>query len=237
MDIRAYFQKQPDDQTNIQRYDLSEKSFYYPGHLPHNCRPLFQDLLSLKPSERSTVVMIGKQVTTPRYVAHYLRPYYYSGMVHDTEHVVDLPACLQPLLDWANSELQKGSFGRVPSGAKFNQALLNFYMDGLQYIGPHSDNEKQLLQGSPIFSASFGQTRTFRIRQKHDRSIVADCQMIDSTFLVMGGDMQKEYTHEVPKVISSRSLSMKPRVNGTFRCFQLKSHFIYKQSMYRQHKS
>lgn len=102
----------------------------------------------------------------------------------------------------------------------FNQALVNYYMDGTHYIGKHSDDERQLKSDSPVFSASLGQERVFRIRYKTDGIIARDIPMEDGSFLMMCGDMQKEFTHEVPKVMGTKGALLKPRINVTFRIFK-----------------
>lgn len=93
-------------------------------------------------------------------------------------------------------------------------------MNGGQYIGKHSDDERQLVENSVIFSASFGQTRIFRIRNKKDKTIVQDIKLEDRTFVVMCGDMQKEFTHEIPKVSGKQGERLRPRINVTFRIFK-----------------
>ncbi|KAL4421408.1 hypothetical protein ABPG75_010699 [Micractinium tetrahymenae] len=66
-----------------------------------------------------------------------------------------VPPELQPFLDWANSLPQYGG--------RFNEVLVNWYQDGRDWIGTHSDSIAQLLPDSPILSLSLGDTRTFRI--------------------------------------------------------------------------
>lgn len=196
--------------TEFKRHNLSACSYYLHGRIPPNVCPDFDTLLCQKPEALGSVVIFGKPVATPRYTAHYLRPYTYTGAVHDAE---PLPDELKPILDWANE-----TFAAV--GKKlYNQALVNYYMDGNHYIGKHSDDERQMARGSSVFSASFGQSRIFRIRNKKTRKIVQDIEMSHGTYIVMCGDMQKEFTHEVPKVMGEKGKKMKTRINVTFRSF------------------
>jgi alkylated DNA repair dioxygenase AlkB len=61
------------------------------------------------------------------------------------------------------------------------------------------DNAKPLEPGSPIMSISLGATRTFRLKDfatKGQRTRV-DLEMPDRSYIIMGGDMQAKYTHEV----------------------------------------
>jgi len=207
----------------MQRIDLSEDSYILTGSIPDNVAPSLPNLMSQCPPAPDTVIMMGKPVLTPRFVAHYLKPYYYTGRTHPAK---DLPDNLKPLLDWCNTVVlhdwlqQEGDEKNNIETPKFNQGLVNYYMNGIHYIGKHSDDERQLIKNSPIFSASFGQERTFRIRNKKDGSIVEDITMRDKSFIVMCGKLQNEFTHEVPKVVGVKGANMSPRVNVTFRIFK-----------------
>ena len=44
--------------------------------------------------------------------------------------------------------------------------------------------------------------------------------MKNQTYLIMCGDMQKKYTHEVPKVSGKKGEEMGRRINITFRKFK-----------------
>ena len=83
----------------------------------------------------------------------------------------------------------------------------------LHYIGPHSDNERQIEIGSPILAVSLGAERVFRIRA--DKKIVLDLKMPDNSYVIMGGKMQQQFTHEVPK---SKRVTER-RISITFRKF------------------
>jgi len=200
----------------MEKLRLSDNSFLYTGPIPAHASPSVQQLLTLKPDDVGKVVIAGREIPTPRYVSHYIRPYAYTGLVHAAQ---PLPSLLQPLLDWATTILATIEDGKWKT-YRFNQALVNYYMDGMHYIGRHSDDERQLLPDSPVFSASFGQERCFRIREKKTRHIVSDISMANGTVIVMCGKMQKEYTHEVPKVTGEKGRVMGPRVNVTFRIFK-----------------
>ena len=47
--------------------------------------------------------------------------------------------------------------------------LINWYMNGDDYISMHSDDEKQLVNNSPIVSISLGDTRTFILQNNETR--------------------------------------------------------------------
>lgn len=81
--------------------------------------------------------------------------------------------------------------------ADFNAILINRYNDGLQYIGAHSDDEKNL-DNSGVIGLSWGATRKFRIRDKKSKKIHSDILLNHLSIVHMGGDFQKEFTHEIP---------------------------------------
>ena len=82
-------------------------------------------------------------------------------------------------------------------GTSFNGILVNYYADGTESIGDHSDDEKGLHNGM-VVSLSLGAERKFRIRDKKTKKIVKDVKTKNSTYLVMLGDFQQEFTHGIP---------------------------------------
>lgn len=63
------------------------------------------------------------------------KEYAYSGSIHPATEYTDIIAELQKKI---NKDL----------GTDFNQCLLNNYRDGNNYISNHSDNEKELSNGT-----------------------------------------------------------------------------------------
>ena len=178
-------------------------------------------MLALRPAELGRVVMFGKLVDTPRYHQSYGRDYVFTGMNHPSQAV---PPCVQQLMDYANTQRHRWAPTPdelpAPDAALplFNSALVNWYMDGNSYIGPHADDERALHPASPIFSFSLGQMRVFRIRDpRHGNVVVRDVELRSGEWLVMGGRMQAEFKHEVVKVAGRKGQLLGPRVNITFR--------------------
>lgn len=81
----------------------------------------------------------------------------------------------------------------------FNAILINRYNDASDYISAHSDDEKQLAPHSVVASISYGGERIFRIRNKKTKEIVVDVRTADTKGIVMRGQFQKLFTHEIPK--------------------------------------
>jgi alkylated DNA repair dioxygenase AlkB len=97
-------------------------------------------------------------------------------------------------------------------GTQFNGILVNKYLDGNDYIGAHSDDETGL-DGIGVVAISYGSERIFRIRNKHDKTIVCDEPTIHCGILHMGGNFQKLYTHEMP----IQKKIKESRISFTFR--------------------
>jgi len=211
MDIRKYFK--PIDgvsEFKPKLFTLDKDSWIEQNAIPSTLQDLydFDELWELHPEEYGTVSYMGKVVKTPRWQQTYLKDYYFSGMIHKA---LSLPEKFQPFLDWANS---------LSDDVVYNQVLVNWYANGEHYIGPHSDNEKQLVPFSSVLSVSLGQERVFRIRQKSTNDIVVDIPMPNNTYVMMCGKIQERYLHEVPKVSGSKGSSMDKRINITFRVFK-----------------
>ena len=214
MDIRKYFKPVKTDNSNEftpKVYKLDDECWIEQDCLPSSLKEIynFDDLWRLHPEEYGTVSYMGKVVKTPRWQQTYLKDYYFSGCVHKA---LKLPVEFQPFLEWANTI--------APDNVKFNQVLINWYANGNHYIGPHTDDERQLVELSPVLSVSIGQERIFRIRNKATNEIVMDIPMPSDTYLMMCGKIQKKYLHEVPKVSGKKGDEMGKRINITFRVFK-----------------
>lgn len=154
----------------------------------------FDTLWNLHPEEYGKVRIAGEIINTPRWQQAYIRGYDFSGMFHSA---LPLPKKFKQFLKWANK-----------------------LIDGGHYIGPHSDDERPLVAGSPILTISLGQERKFRLRYKYTKDIAQDIIVGDLTYLVMGGDTQKEFTHEIVKVGGNKGKKIAPRISVTFRVFK-----------------
>ena len=97
---------------------------------------------------------------------------------------------------------------------KFTSVLLNYYRDGKDSMGWHSDDEKELGQNPVIGSVSFGESRVFQMRHKFRKDIKkVDIKLTDGSLLLMKGSTQHFWQHQIPK--SKRELKL--RINLTFR--------------------
>jgi alkylated DNA repair dioxygenase AlkB len=96
--------------------------------------------------------------------------------------------------------------------AEFNSCLLNFYHDGADGMGWHSDDEKELDAQSPIASLSLGSARKFSFKHKKDKSTTS-LFLENGSALIMHAPTQQFWQHALLKTKTIHT----PRINLTFR--------------------
>ena len=198
------------------------------GASPYLTSEVFEEIWEMHPKERGTGKIFGKEVVFPRWQESYGKPYYFTGKLHECKPVDSHPY-LVTILAYVNSlykGIQKtgyptllGGEGKKDGRVEYNQILINWYNDGNDYIGPHSDDESQLVKGSSVYSFSFGEERDFYVRHKTNKEYKLDLKMKDNTLVVMGGDMQKHFKHSVPKRVGKKN-PLGRRINITMRAFK-----------------
>ncbi|KAL0483110.1 hypothetical protein AKO1_015001 [Acrasis kona] len=116
-------------------------------------------------------------------------------------------------LQWIEPLITLKQYVERATGKTYNFALCNLYRNGDDYIGPHSDDERDLDREQGIASVSLGHSRDFKLHNKLDRDLNKTVNLKHGSLIVMSGDCQKEYKHSVPK----RKDCKRPRINITFR--------------------
>lgn len=167
---------------------------------------LFEEIWELHPEEKSKIKIFGKIVTCPRYSQNYGADYKFSGKFHEG----------LPIDHFYMKKIME--FVKKDSGIEYNQLLINWYADGTDYIGLHSDDEPQIVKDSNIYSFSFGQEREFVIKAKHG-DFKKVFIMKHNTVIIMGGKMQQYYKHTVPKrtvkTVSGKRINITVRILKT----------------------
>jgi alkylated DNA repair dioxygenase AlkB len=97
-------------------------------------------------------------------------------------------------------------------GHTFNAVLVNWYRDGKDSMGWHSDDEAELGDSPFIVSLSLGSTRKFLIRDKQSQK-QWPIMLEDGSCLIMQGLSQLKYQHSLPKQLKVNQ----GRINLTFR--------------------
>jgi alkylated DNA repair dioxygenase AlkB len=98
------------------------------------------------------------------------------------------------------------------AGARFNTVLLNYYRDGNDSVAWHSDKESIMGSQPIIASISFGQVRSFDIRNKADHKKRHSVLLEHGSFLLMKAGLQGNWGHRIAK----SAKPMRPRINLTF---------------------
>lgn len=178
-------------------------AYYYPEWMSGvDSTKLMDHLYQSLQWEADQLLIFGKRVTTRRKVAWVGDPactYTYSGVKKEAQPwVPELLVVKSQIEELAQSE--------------FNSCLLNFYHDGKDGMGWHSDNEKELDAKSPIASLSLGATRKFALRHKTDKTTIF-LSLEDCSVLVMHAPTQQFWQHALLKTTTIHT----PRINLTFR--------------------
>jgi alkylated DNA repair dioxygenase AlkB len=155
------------------------------------------------PWQQPQVRIFGRHVAVPRLVAWYgdaEASYRYSGLTHQ-------PLPWTPLLAQIRAQVEQAA------GQSLNGVLLNYYRDGQDSMGWHSDDEAELGVNPLIASLNLGGTRRFDLRRKGQNRIEHSLDLQHGSLLVMRGATQHHWQHQVAKTRASCA----PRLNLTFR--------------------
>jgi alkylated DNA repair dioxygenase AlkB len=167
--------------------------------------PDAQALAAEIPLRTDTFRMFGRTVRVPRLIAWHGDPgcrYRYSGQTYE-------PAPWTPGLARIRALLC------ARTGIAWNAVLANYYRDGSDSVGWHSDDERELgpeRDDIAIASLSLGATRRFVMRHRASGERRA-FDLSDGSLLVMRGTTQRHWRHALPKTAAR----VGPRLNLTFR--------------------
>jgi alkylated DNA repair dioxygenase AlkB len=148
-----------------------------------NCISEIDDKLILNPP----IIVYGKPAIQHRaigFFSDFSIGYKYSNQLAKSQ---PLSENLKQLLESINLEFN----------TDFNGILINKYLNGEDYIGAHSDDEKNLSEKG-VIAISYGAIRNFRIRDKKTKKIIENVPTEPNQIIHMCGNFQKEFTHEIP---------------------------------------
>ena len=152
--------------------------------------------------QQDVIKIFGKTITTKRLVAWYAD----SGIEYTYSGITKTAAKWTPTLLELKSIVEKVTLDQ------YNSCLLNFYHDGDEGMGWHTDNEKELKPNGAIASLSLGAERKFVFKHKETQEKVS-VQLESGSILLMKGPTQTNWLHSLPK---SKKIA-NPRINLTFR--------------------
>lgn len=178
----------------------SANDFIQYSLLPINLNSnILNELWALRPSKPNKITMYGKTIDTPRRFKVYGKTYKFNGMADEAEETI--PDLVLPYLNIINI---------MDNG--YNSVLINWYEDGEEYIGYHSDKTDHLVPDSNIYGISFGSERIMRFKNKVDATTI-DYKLENNSIINMMGGCQSAFQHSI---IQTKKVCGK-RISLTFR--------------------
>jgi len=154
-----------------------------------------------RPIDKQYCKIYGKDVEIPRRHKTYGKKYSFNGSVNEeiepfNELINKVVMCIKEKYHLNEIEMP-------------NSCLINWYENGEEYIGYHSDDERNLQKGKSIFIVSLGSERIIKFKGKSDCK-VTDILLESNSLLVMKGTTQKTHKHSLPKIrsVSKRRISL-----------------------------
>jgi alkylated DNA repair dioxygenase AlkB len=164
----------------------------------HMSSEQFEEIWKLRPEDQQQVKIFGKEIPTPRRYNVYGVGYSFSGQHNVGEQ--NIPEILKPFFEFGNS------------------VLINYYANGEDYIGYHSDNEKALVKNQLIHCFSYGAERKFKFKHKKTDEVI-DLVLPNNSHLIMKEHTQENWKHSLPvmKRVIDRRISITIRnMKNTF---------------------
>lgn len=179
------------------------EAFYQPRFVASNVANMwFEELLQTTHWQQDTVTVYGKRHLTPRlscWMGESWMSYSYSGQTMRPQPWQALPLEIKLKIEAA-------------TGETFNSVLINYYRDGRDSNGWHSDDEQELGAKPVIASLSLGAARDFHLRSKSNHALQHRLKLASGSLLMMSGSTQDFWQHQVPKRAHADA-----RLNLTFR--------------------
>lgn len=195
---------QSDNHGSLQHFVLPDAELmFWPDWLPpEQAVHCYQQLAAQLDWQQPAIKIFGKAVLIPRQQVWMGDPhcsYKYSGVLFE-------PAAWHPLVKQLTDSVNQLCQG------SFNSVLLNWYSDGQQHMGWHSDDEPELGNNPQIASLSLGQKRIFDLKHK-SLNTQLKLELGHGSLLLMAGSCQHFWLHRVPKMAAATE----GRINLTFR--------------------
>lgn len=206
--------------------DESQKSWVRVSMCPDElCNENFERLFSLHPEQKGKVLCrsrqdnsIYREIDAHRWYKSYLstppkkegmKSYMFSGL-EDVGNE-NLSKEFQPFLDYVNQE------------KKYNQVVVNWYLDGNDYLPFHYDWDDGMTPNSDIATITLmdplieGASRTFCFKPNKNTDSLYDyvqIPTINGVIILMGGQTNQKFRHGIPK-----ESCLARRISITFRSF------------------
>ena len=191
--------------NSLQELPIGDGGLQYAQHFLslEQADRLFAELVTQVPWQQAEIRLFGKSVMTPRlscWMGDARAVYRYSNTTFLPE-------------PWLNSILALKNQLETAVGCTFNSVLLNYYRNGQDAMGWHSDDEPELGTQPAIASVSLGAERRFLLREKTKNARSMGLPLANGSLLLMQGDSQKLFQHSLPRTAKP----IGARINLTFR--------------------
>lgn len=136
---------------------------------------LFEDLANNIHWTQQSARFPGGVVPLPRLTAWYGdegKSYSYSGITVHAE-------------PWTKTLLTIKARIETVAGVQFDSVLLNYYRNEQDSVSWHSDDERELGTNPVIASVSFGATRSFQFKHKHNPDLRQAVDLTPGSLLLM----------------------------------------------------
>ena len=176
---------------------------YHPDFLKFDqAQNLFDQLLNEIEWRQEQIKLYGKTHNVPRL----------SCWMGDSGLVYGYSNMTMQIVDWTSSVLDLKKTIKDKTQQSFNSVLLNYYRDGQDSNGWHSDDEPELGINPVIASISLGGSRDFHLRHKTKKQLRYSMSLEHGSLLIMKGTTQNCWQHHIPKRVKAEA-----RINLTFR--------------------
>ena len=163
---------------------------------------LFYNLIKETPWEQGVYNMFGKEVKTPRLL----------WAMRDKEFNIKESYSITGSSIW-NKEIEKIKVKIekiIDKNIKYAQ--INYYRNGNDYIGWHTDSE--VMKNDLIASISIGATRKFQFQSKNNQNTKFEIELTNGSLIIFDENAaKKNWKHRIPK----QSKIKEGRINITFR--------------------
>jgi len=149
---------------------------------------LYEYLLKHIDWQQETIQVYGKSHLTPR-LSCWMGD---ENAVYGYSHTV-----MQPVA-WDSKILHIKQKVENVTNESFNSVLINYYRDGKDSNGWHSDDEPELGVNPVIASLSLGAPRDFHLRHKTNKKLTHKMSLTSGSLLVMSGTTQQYWQHHIP---------------------------------------
>ena len=179
--------------------EVEYRSEFYPSD---QAWKLYEQILAQTEWRQDRLTVYNKEHLAPRLSCWFGE----SWMDYSYSNHTMKASAMTPLLLEIKADIERAS------GDQFNSVLVNYYRNGDDSNGWHSDDEPELGDNPIIASLSLGAPRDFHMRHKADHSLKHKMSLENGSLLMMRGSTQERWQHHIPKRAHADG-----RINLTFR--------------------